>query len=1341
MSKSARSDAVTASRAESLRYAISPMQQGMLFHHLLEPDSGADVEQMVMRLREPVDFADFSAAWDHASDRHEALRTSFRWDDTTSPMQEVQPRAVMECTEINQTAYSDEQADIRLRSFLAEDRTRGFDLARAPLSRLTIFRRNDNSSIVVWTFHHVILDGRSFPIVLSDVFEAYDALRAGRKVELAPSVPYRTFIDWLADSDGASASEYWQSTMAGFSAPTPITVAGIGGVNGRSGFAESRRRMSHSSTIDLGRTAEAIGVTVNTMLQGAWSRLLSIYANETDVVFGSTRACRHSTVPGADTIAGLFINTLPMRVSIPESATVREWLADIRAQHVALRAVEHTPLVEVQGYSDVSPGTRLFDSILVFENYQLDPHLRAEIGTGDRVEYELLEQTNYPLLLSVYGGDELDLRLEYDRALVDDAVAERMLGHVVTLLETMSDAPDALVCDLHCLGPEERALLVATWNLGDTGNDPANMVDRWRDRVRQSPQAAAIIGLDRTLTFADADGESDRLAGRLAAAGAAAGSTVGIMLDRSVNAILAILATLKTGAAYVPLDSGYPVGRLHHMLTDSDARVLITSSSLTSISARLLTRLPDIATIEIDDRPFETGHPPVGVSVTPDTPAYVIYTSGSTGTPKGVVVSNDALVNHANGVAEAYSLVPGDRVLQFAALSFDVAAEELFPTWLSGAAVVVRSNEIATDFDALHRFVAEHAITVLNIPAAFWSAWVDHLAAEPDIDLPRSLRLVITGSEKVSTRQYERWVERIGRSVQWLNAYGPTEATITASVHDPTGADPAPGATMPIGRPIRNVALYILDDHGKVTPLGVPGELHIGGRGVAIGYHNRPDLTAEQFIPDPFDGRPGARLYRTGDLARWLPDGTVEFLSRVDDQVKVRGFRIELGEIEAALRALDGVVDAVVVARPDTSGNDRLFAHVVPATSQDGLQIETLRDGLASRLPAYMIPVGFAVISALPLTPSGKVDRNALPALTVAGKTTSEFSAPRTDLERALAKAWDDVLDTGEPGRDDNFFDAGGNSLTAIRLFSAVQKLTGKRMQLADLFAAPTIAQLASKLGDRPSTVDTAKDTPPAWVFPVKSTGSKAPLFHLGGASVLLNLAQHLSADRPLYALLEQDLEGDHFHTSVDDIVPHCIEGLRAVQPHGPYLIAGLCFGGVVALEIARQLRAEGEEVAFTLMIDSFAPGALTLRDRSTAAEGKTATDGTPDPFPQRAYDRTRLWRKSKRRVWRACWGTLHNLSRRSGRPMPSWLRDVEEANTIASDAYVAQPFEGNVTLFVASDKISQFDVAPDNGWADLVSGTLDIAEVTGGHLSIYAEPFVADLAAKINARLDRIPT
>ncbi len=1350
-------------------YPLSPMQKGMLFHQLFEPTSGADLEQMVLRFSERIDPPTVAAAWEEVAQRHEVLRTSFPAVTDGEPIQIVHDRAPMELAVVDQSAYNRGQREDRLQQFLDADRRRGFDPEQAPLSRITIFERPDETAVLVWSFHHIILDGRSFPIVLADFFAAYDALRAGQPVALEPSIPYRIFIEALAQQDPEPAREYWRKTLAGFRAPTPLPVSNIGAVPADAeGYGEVQAVLDEASTAALDRLAAEQQVTVNTVLQGAWSLLLSRYSGETDVVFGATRSGRHGVVDGAETMAGLFINTLPMRVAVDDDSSIGEWLRDIRAQHLTLRDYEQIPLVDVQGLSEISSGTRLFESILVYETYQLDPMMRARTGTGDRVRYELLEQTNHQLLLSVYGGQELELRLEYDRSLFAPAVAERMAGHVMTLLRSLANPAAELVGDIECIDDAESDLVLRRWNRDRsmTSGPAGSIVDAWRHRVETAPAAPAVVAPadtdtdtdtssssssssdgdantdfgSTTIDVAGLDTRSDQLARHLRRHGVGNGDVVGILLDRSVDAIAAMLAVLKSGAAYLPLDPDYPVERLRYMLNDSSTDVVVTADR--QLAASGLSDLIEgdaITPILIDRIEHDAGPAALLPDIDPDWPAYMIYTSGSTGRPKGVVVPHRALANHAEAMIEAYGLGPEDRVLQFAALSFDVAAEEIYPTLLAGARLVLRTPAVATDFDELERFVAEHEVSVLNLPAAFWSSWLDHVVNERSGSVPETIRLVVTGSEKVSTDDYRRWRTAVGSSVRWLNAYGPTEATITASVFDPIGADPAPGSAMPIGRPIANTALYVLDRRGRPAPIGVGGELLIGGRGVALGYHQRRDLTADKFVTDPVPG--AGRCYRTGDLARWLPDGNVEFLGRVDDQVKVRGFRIELGEIETALRTVDGVAQAAVVARPDGHGNDQLVAHIVldgsAGTDGEGFDTSRLRSRLEERLPTYMIPVAFGTVDALPIAPSGKVDRAALPDIEVTTEPRARVG-PRSEMERQLADIWTEVLGIEDIGVHDNFFDIGGNSLSAIRLFSAVRSMTGERLQLPELFAAPSVAELAALLGDQ-ADGDTGgrtdRSTLPSWVFPVKASGSKPPLFHLGGASVLRSLADHFPEDQPLYALLEQDLGADHFYTTVDEIVDHCLRGIRAAQPEGPYLIAGLCFGGVVALEMSRRLRADGHEVALTVMIDSFAPGVVDadeLAERqaeATGGTGATAPSAKPGPKSRTRMPPSRIARKVRRRAWRKAWGPMHNAFERTGVAMPSWLRDVEEANTIASDVYRATPYDGDVTLFVATGNSGDLAAGSSNGWDRYIEGELRITEVAGGHVSMYEEPYVAGLA------------
>ncbi|MCB0013838.1 MAG: amino acid adenylation domain-containing protein, partial [Anaerolineales bacterium] len=812
-----------------------------------------------------------------------------------------------------------------------------------------------------------------------------------------------------------------------------------------------------------------------------------------------------------------------------------------------------------------------------------------------------------------------------------------------------------------------------------------------------------------------------------------------IFMDRSLEMVVALLGVLKAGAAYLPLDPKYPEDRLTYMLTDAQVQLVLTEAAL--IDKLPLAELPALALdrdwAEVADRPVTDPPNPA----TPENLTYIIYTSGSTGLPKGVAIRHRGLVNHGTGVGRVYELSPADNVLQFAALSFDVAAEEIFATWLASATVVFRDETVLASFTALHELIEAHELSVLNLPAAYWSEWVGHLSRSEEQTLPASLRLVIAGSEKVPADKLARWQTLVGDRVRWLNGYGPTEVTITSSLYEPLGAERLPGASVPIGRPIQNLQFYMLDELLAPVPIGIPGELHIGGDGLARGYLGRPELTAEKFIPDPFSNQPGARLYKSGDLARFLPDGNIEFMGRIDFQVKVRGFRIELGEIEAALTTNAAIDEAVVQVWPDPAGNNQLVAYYVTSPGQRDPGAETLRGNLAARLPEYMVPVAFQKLDTLPMTPSGKINRRALPKVDLSSaQRKTEYVAPRTALEKKLVQSWETILATSPIGINDSFFDVGGNSLLSIRLFAEVEALTGRKIQLATLFQAPTIAQLSALLDGA-----TADDAPVAgqsamksWVIPVKPSGSKIPFFHMGGATVLRNLINYVDPEQPIYGILEQDLSSDNpLYTDVPSIVDHCLAGIRSVQPQGPYMIGGLCFGGIVALELARKLRAEGEEVQLVLMIDSFAPGSITPKVSEAGTDVQRSMKVQYHLQNLRQYGPGYLWGRVRKQLWRRNWQRLQNLYVRLGRPLPEQFRDVEEANTIASDSYQARPYDGDVTLFIASEKEAWNDYAPLNGWDHYIQGELAVENVVGGHLSVYDEPHVQDLARKLNHYLE----
>ena len=726
---------------------------------------------------------------------------------------------------------------------------------------------------------------------------------------------------------------------------------------------------------------------------------------------------------------------------------------------------------------------------------------------------------------------------------------------------------------------------------------------------------------------------------------------------------------------------------------------------------------------------FSSENPNIAIS--PDQLSYVIYTSGSTGVPKGVMIPHKALVNHGLAITRAYELASTDKVLQFAALSFDVAAEEIYPTWLAGATLVLRPEDMLTSFATFERFVAEQEVTVLNLPAAFWQEWVSELERTPNLSVPDSVRLVVTGSEKVSGAKLKQWQTLVPQHVRWLNAYGPTEATITSTIFDPMVATGEVDTAVPIGRPIDNTQVYLLDAQLQPVPIGVSGELYLGGVGLARGYLHQPQLTAQSFVPNPLADVADDSLYKTGDLARYLADGNIEFLGRTDHQVKVRGFRIELGEIETALNAQASVAACVVDVRDDGQGNGRLVGYIIAADAS--FDREQVRAALNARLPDYMVPTEYVLLDTFPLAPSGKIDRRALPMPDFSVAKTNEVVPARTELEAQLVQIWEELLKVSPIGITDNYFELGGQSLLAMRLVARIKEETGQKLPLATLFAAPTIVALARALtaGMDGETADLQVETDyKPWVIPIQPEGTKRPFFHMGGSALLYNLARYLGDDQPLFGILEQDLDGDDpLYVTVEDIVPHCIAGIRSVQPEGPYILGGLCFGAIVSLEVARALQAQGEDVALIVMIDSYAPGVPIF------ASEQPAENSSKRIFQQSPGV---LFDKVKRKAWRKSWKYIHAVYKKIGRPMPLRFRDIEEANTIANDQYVANEYDGDAVLFQVVSPHERV-IMDDSmmGWRDYIHGSVELYQVSGGHLSVYDEPYVQALSEHIRVCID----
>ncbi|MGH9499164.1 MAG: non-ribosomal peptide synthetase [Terriglobales bacterium] len=826
------------------------------------------------------------------------------------------------------------------------------------------------------------------------------------------------------------------------------------------------------------------------------------------------------------------------------------------------------------------------------------------------------------------------------------------------------------------------------------------------EQAETRPEQIAVTASNRRLTYREFNTRANQLAHYLRTYGVGREQRVGICLDSSLELAVAVLATLKAGAACMPLDPHYPKDRLKYMLNDSQARVLITDEGRFPEAAPegceviSLAAAADAITSQPQTNPEN--------AVTPEDVAYVIYTSGSTGRPRGVLLTHAGLANYNANAARMYAMTPKDRVLQFCSISFDIAIEEMFITWLSGATLVLKTKDMPLAVADFLQWTESQGITVLDLPTAYWHEWVHEFSQLKRV-VPAGLRLVIVGGEKPSSQAYAKWLSSEAGSIRWINTYGPTETSVCVAAFEPKyDAGASVPDNIPIGRALANVQIYLLDSDLNPVPAGVSGELCVGGIGVARGYLNQPELTAQKFIPDPFSSEPGARLYKTGDLARSLPSGDIEFLGRTDDQVKIRGFRVELGEIESVLGKFPGVRDAAVVAREDSNGGKQVAAYFTASNGSMPAAAE-LRRYLQERLPDYMVPTAFVGLSVMPLTPNGKINRRDLPPPRFEAPSET-FAIATNPLQAQLVKIWEEVLGRRPIGIRDNFFELGGHSLLAARLMHRTGQALGKTLPLAMLFHAPTVEQLATAL--RHDTWSQHWSS----LVPIQASGAQPAFFCIhgvGGNVVGFNrLGRHMAPDFPFYGLQSQGLDGKSpCFTSIEAMASHYIAEMRSVQPRGPYFLGGFSFGGLVGYEISQQLRAAGEEVALLVLFDTY-PGDV---------KGGKASLLKVLLKPSRKHwlhDVPRAVGKKLRRTWRG----LH---------VPKSLWEVHNANRAAASKYVLRPYSGKVTLVRATEKPLEGSFDPHALWKNL-AGSLVVHEIASDHYDILLEPQVQKLSERL---------
>jgi amino acid adenylation domain-containing protein/non-ribosomal peptide synthase protein (TIGR01720 family) len=1033
-------------------YELSPLQQGMLVHSLRDRGVGLYVNQEVQRLHE-VDVGALRAAWQRLLERHDVLRSSFHWEDLDSPRQVVHRDVSLTIEEHDWRELSAAGRESALLDFLEADRERGFELTRPPLLRVALLRLTTDSHYLVFSHHHLLLDGWSHPLIAAEVRALYEAKRRGREPSLRRTRPYSDYIAWLAEQDAGAAEAFWREHLGGIVAATPLPGETAGGrdVRGRLSFGDWRVRVDARELAALEGAARICRVTLNTFIQGAWALLLSRYSGERDVVFGVLVSGRPPDLEGVERMIGMFVNTLPLRVTVEPRRPLRDWLAEIQQQQVEARRYEYSPLMLVQRWASIPSGTPLFESMVVNEN--VAPSRAPSRGARQRVVPPSTRQ-NVPLLLSLHNfEDELVMTLTYDARRFVDGSIPRVMEQLRTLLVGMAAAPSSRLDALELSSDAEVAQMLVGFNRTDTDcpTDRA-LHELFEDRAARDPDAPAVMFEGEAVSYATLDKTANQLAAHLRAAGARPGSLVGLCVPRSPAMAAGLLAILKAGAACVPLDPAYPVDRRRFMLDDAGAPVLVTQEGLVdSFGAQERT------VVCVDrDRPVWSREPSesLGVAVDPEAVAYVLYTSGSTGTPKGVALPHRVAVNRIHVEHDPFEA--GEALCVKTSLSFVDSLWELFGSWHNGLCAHLVPDDHARDPRLLVDDLAQAQATRIDLVPSLLRAMLD-----PEVDVAARLpgvRHWISTGEPLPPDLCARFAERLPGAIL-TNLYGISE------VWDATRCDSRerpPGEPLPIGRPIGNVRVYVLDAALRPAPLGAPGELYIAGAGLAHGYWRRPALTAEKFVPDPFAEAGGDRLYRTGDLARWLPDGNLEYLGRIDNQLKIRGYRVEPGEIESVLRSHDAVRQAAVI----TSSRDQLVAYVVAEAGRDAPHVAELQAFVRARLPDPLVPNRYVAIERLPLTPSGKVDRRAVAGLTDAVETPvrdgRDSRPPSTPTERAVAEVWAAVLEISPIGADSDFFDLGGHSLLAMRVASRLSRSLEMSIPLNSVFEGRTVAGMAA---------------------------------------------------------------------------------------------------------------------------------------------------------------------------------------------------------------------------------------------------------------------------------------
>ncbi|MCY7931339.1 non-ribosomal peptide synthetase, partial [Bacillus inaquosorum] len=1025
-------------------YPLTPMQKGMLFHSLFDPSSGAYFQQTMFDLHGDLDIDSFSKSLDGLSQKYDIFRTNFYRDWKDQPLQIIFRTKKIGFEFIDLREMKESQKEEMIQEYARRDKLQGFDLERGALMRLFILRTDDTTYRFIWSFHHILMDGWCLPLITKEIFEHYLALLQQKQLEQSSITPYSQYIEWLGRQDAEEAMRYWDQYLEGYEEQTILPKDHHAAEDERYIPEKVTCEISTDLTLKMKQMAGKHHVTLNTLLQTAWAVLLQKYNRSRDVVFGSVVSGRPAGIPNVETMIGLFINTIPVRIRCEAGTTFTELMKEAQEKAVASQKFETYPLYDIQARTTQKQD--LITHLMIFENYPVDQYMESigrQNGSSITISnVQMEEQTNYDFHLTVVPGEAMNIYFEYNASVYERSSIERIREHFMQILHQVMTDADIQVEQVELLTEDEKRTLLHTLNDTAAPFPQTPVYQLFEKQSQRTPDQAAVIDTDRELTYGELNKRANQLARTLRAKGVQADHPVAVISRNSIESVVGILAVLKSGGAYVPIDPEYPQDRIRYMLDDSQAGIVLMQRD---VREQLV--YEGVTVLLDDESSYHQNDSDLAPISDASHLAYVIYTSGSTGRPKGVLIEHRGLTNYIWWAKEVYVKGEKTNFPLYSSISFDLTVTSIFTPLVTGNTIIVYDGEDKTAL--LASIVQDPRVDIIKLTPA-------HLQVLKEMNIAdkTAVRRMIVGGENLSTRLAQSIHKQFEGRIEICNEYGPTETVVGCMIYRYDAVKDR-RESVPIGTAAANMSIYVLDENIKPAPVGVPGEIYISGAGVARGYLNRPELTAEKFVDDPFE--PGAKMYKTGDLAKWLADGNIEYAGRMDEQVKIRGYRIELGEIEAALHQEEAIKEAVVTAREDIHGFKQLCAYYV---SGGQITVSRLRKQLSHTLASYMVPAYFIELDEMPLTSNGKINRKGLPAPDFGLQDRAEYKAPRTKVEEILVSAWEAVLGAENVSILDNFFDLGGDSIKSIQVSSRL-KQSGYKMEIKDLFQYATIADLS----------------------------------------------------------------------------------------------------------------------------------------------------------------------------------------------------------------------------------------------------------------------------------------